>query len=254
MSTTPLPPENLPKLIERIQKLLALARGHANEHESASALAEAQRLMAKYSLDMSAVDSESEPTFCREAVEEFVRMPLWHDQLLGAVQRANGIFVVSEAFEESQGVSGRWTVYRRLLFVGRRTDVLVAKYMYGFLRQEIDSLAHTRGKGLGVAWMNEYRLGCVEAVAEKLQAATKAAIDDFKATSPGAIVHQPEDRAAAAKHWFLQGYGPVVKAPVRIDPPLSDARSEGRRDGQTIDPLRPGHPLEPPMPALPQGK
>ena len=250
-----LPPDDpaLRRIIERIQKLLTLARDRANEHESAVALAKAQELMAKYSLDASAVDPE-QAAFCGEAVEDFVRMPLWRDQLLGAVQRANGVFVVAEAFEESQGVSGRWTTHRRLLFVGRRTDVLVAKYMHAFLRQEIDARARKRGKGLGVAWMNAYRLGCVEAVAEKLQAAAKAAIDDFKAASPGAIVHQPEDRAAEAKRWFLQSYGSVAKKPARINPPFSDARSEGRRDGQKIDPFRAGHPLEPPMPALPPGR
>lgn len=50
--------ENRKKILEKIEKLLALAADKANEHEAISAALKAQELMAKYNIELAEVQGD----------------------------------------------------------------------------------------------------------------------------------------------------------------------------------------------------
>lgn len=79
------------KTIERIRKLLALARS-SNPHEAAQALERAQAMMADHGLDQGAPELNDIAAFeARFVMSRAVRWPGYVSRLCGAIRRAFGV-------------------------------------------------------------------------------------------------------------------------------------------------------------------
>ena len=160
------------RIVRRVQKLLALAQS-TNPHEAASAAAKAQELLLAHKLSMSelaAAEREAEDPMVNDSREMGMRATKWKLSLAGTVARA-----YSCRFCFMSGTRDRKA---KMFFVGRKNDVEVAWYMYGYLANCLESLApkafkdeykqlvlaHRSDDAFNlhpVAWQNDFKMAAI---------------------------------------------------------------------------------------------
>ena len=143
------------RIIQKIQKLLALSQNNNSLEEAASAAATAQSLLQKYNLSLHNIDLVQEgSSLCSEhiALLKSAFTPSWVKLLLGGIQHGFDI--------EALSVSRMGRV--ALLFIGVEPDVSVAcqlfEYLYGFANTHSLPNKSTKQK-------TEWRAGFAVAVA-----------------------------------------------------------------------------------------
>ena len=172
------------KIIERIQKLMALSQS-SNVHEASNAAARAAELLADYNLSMGDVGEVSEDA---DAVESEVSYeyktrstPRWIGILFNGVVKGFGC----------QG----WLTRNRartsrpyLTVVGRRSALDTVKYMFPYLMNEINRLCEVEftklvgstGKGHGKTWRNNFRVAAAGVISERLREVRENKIDEVR--------------------------------------------------------------------------
>ena len=190
-------------VIEKIQKLLALAGNNPNEHEAASAAAKAQEMLREHDLQMADVDVTMDP-------------------------RTAGITQTERETLRQRGKPGgwKWDLYRAVAatsdcwpmgydhnayMVGRKQDVEIASYLYDYLAREIERLQKAFGD---TRW---------------------AELRDW-ARENGRSTHYAETRFSAAgrhplkaKSDWVKGAVPAVIQILRRQKQERDSRSDGDR-------------------------
>ena len=147
--------------LERVRKLLALAESD-NPHEAALAMGRAQALMESHRISMAALDDspDDEPIqLWDDPLDSRVRAT-WKKRLGMTLCTANGC-----AIYNSSGA---------LVITGRASNVQTVRYLYRYCVRAIDRLTRSNGAGNGRTWMNNYRLGCVDAIAKAIRAEREA--------------------------------------------------------------------------------
>lgn len=133
------------KLLEKIQKLLALAEHNTQEHEIAAAMAKVNSLLREHGLSMSDVEAfaaengadakagpKVEPVV-EDTVHEESRVYSYINALGDAVRRlCNCDWLLHETAELMP--SGKMKNRARYIFIGCETDVAVAKAMVAYLK------------------------------------------------------------------------------------------------------------------------
>lgn len=158
--------------LRKVASLLKLANSN-NAAEAALAAQRAQEIMAKFALDSAMLDVDGgvnrEPD---EPIMDFGRKgaPLddmggkkrstWRVRLADRVAKANGARIY---------LSGC-----RTHIVGRPSDADTVRYLFAYLANETDRLCDREGKGCGATWRNNFRLGVVDTIAQKLREAQQA--------------------------------------------------------------------------------
>ncbi|NDD31669.1 MAG: DUF2786 domain-containing protein [Proteobacteria bacterium] len=161
---------NRDEALRKVASLLKLANSN-NANEAALAAQRAQEIMAKFQLDSAMLDvdagAKAEPD---EPILDFGKKgaPLddtggkkstWRIRLADHIARANGCRIY---------LSGA-----RTQIVGRPSDADTIRYLFAYLTKEVDRLCDREGKGCGTTWRNNFRLGVVDTIAEKLQEARR---------------------------------------------------------------------------------
>jgi hypothetical protein len=140
-------------VVQKIQKLLELASAERNPspHEAESAMAKVQELLIKYELDMAEVEQSAKPQN-----EEFVTDPYGEPFGREPMELRFASMIVSRHFHVSVFWSrgrllhreGKYCFFkkifdppppgnsRRLVFLGRKTNVAIAEYVHGYLCAE----------------------------------------------------------------------------------------------------------------------
>ena len=153
-----------PKLLDRIAKLLRLARNNSNINEASAAAAAAQRLMDDNNLSEAMLDMDGQRTEPLEDIVDFGARgaPLdggfyrrWHYTLAHGLMSLHGCIIY-----KSRG---------KLQIAGRPSDVEAVRYLYAYLTSEINNLVKIHGKGMGATWRNNYCLGAASEVAKRLR-------------------------------------------------------------------------------------
>lgn len=146
------------RIIQKIQKLLALSQNNNSLEEAASAAATAQSLLQKYNLSLHNIDLVQEgSSLCSEhiALLQSAFTPSWVKLLLGGIQHGFDV--------EALSVSRMGRV--ALLFIGVEPDVSVAcqlfEYLYGFANTHSLPNKSTKQK-------TEWRAGFAVAVGRRL--------------------------------------------------------------------------------------
>jgi hypothetical protein len=181
-----------PKLLDRISKLLRLARNNPNINESAAAAAAAQRLMDDNNLSEAMLSNEGQSTEPVEDVIDFGARgaPLgdgafqrWHYTLASRLQKLHGCIVYKMA--------------GRLQIIGKPSDVESVRYLYGYLVSEIKRLVSIHGKGMGRTWRNNYCLGAAEEVSRRLKEEHEKWRKDVRGTASDGAALMRIDRGLA---------------------------------------------------------
>jgi hypothetical protein len=166
--------EHIEKKVDQVRKLLELSKSD-NVNESATAAEQAQRLMSKFSITeaMLAVEADEDQDDTIERGELHIhgsnKLPSWKKLLAGAMSYAN------QCDYYWQG--------NRLFIVGRPADAETVRYLFSFVCREIDRLAKQEGSLLGSpgrTWFNQFRLGAVDTVSDRLRKAAREARAEMK--------------------------------------------------------------------------
>jgi len=173
------------KIIDKIQKLLRLAES-ADVNEAAAAAGKAQQIMEAHNIDLAMLPAEDDGSPVEEEVRQFdgdealhasARVASWQSQLSHRIAKSNGCSTfLGYTFDQAQG-----KYLRTLGIVGRPSDVATVRYLFQYLKAEIDRLCKASARGKGRTWANSFRLGAVHEVGRRLKEAKVAARDEARA-------------------------------------------------------------------------
>lgn len=201
-----------PPALARVRKLLALATS-PNPHEAALAAARAQALIEAHRLQAwldaerheqedpdPIVDAHGEP------LEVGRRIRKWKVVLASTLAEANGCIAYTRERGREQAI----------VLVGRARDRAAVVELWGWLVRRIEWLSATHGARRDRQWHEAFRIGVVDAIAERLRAGNEEARAQLDATAlvvvePAAAAHREAlDRVA-------EGLGLGSGRPVRVD-------------------------------------
>jgi hypothetical protein len=201
-------------VIEKVQKLLALAQS-SSANEAANAAAAANKLIDQYRLsehDIAVEHSESDPIIEDDSyLYETGRVTPWKNTLIHVLTTHYGVAHYIDAhFPEGRKVS-------RFKLVGRTSDIHIVRYMFAWLISECQRLANSQVKGQGRVVVASYCDGFVTGLASQLQVSRKEAQQNV---SSEAII-KLDSRLQESRNFMYQKYSDMKKV---------KAKSQAQRD------------------------
>ena len=198
--------KDINNVLDKVQKLLALAQSD-NINEAALATKMAQKLMHKHNLTSYMVESYS-PN--QEEIIDFTQLgqPLaffnkkastWKVQLAIVVSQVNHCRIYINNAADGQSCFG---------LVGRMADAQIVRYLYHYLVSEIDRLTKRDGKGKGKTWSNNFRIGAVFAIQDRLEEAAQETIVEMTETSGASLavrvnaIKKMKERGDSTQRWL----------------------------------------------------
>lgn len=153
-------------ILYRIKKLMALANS-TNEHEAALAARKAQELLQEHSLSMSDVDglqaTNADPVLRSDYQYTNGNHITWKIRLAHQIATNNSCSLITSG--------------RTLVFLGRKSDVEVVKFLFEDLSVRLEQLVKTElrrvghpGKGYSNSWL----LGATQGIGNQMYAAQQA--------------------------------------------------------------------------------
>jgi len=143
------------KVIETLKKLMARAEGNANENEARICIMKAQKLMAEHNINMAEINLKNEKEdVIQDGVGSVGRTSWWEKQLSTII--AKNFKVYNFIMHKGNGT--------QVVFMGRQTDVEIAKISFEFTESAIKRLAKTYvyKNGGGVGTKNDYIKGFLQ--------------------------------------------------------------------------------------------
>ena len=134
---------DLDRVVDRIQKLLALSKS-SEPHEAAAALRQAQKFMEKYNLDMNQVKLSSIIENKVKSCASVSQVKPWEGRLMATVAKAFACHIIW-----TSGYSHNPDPYGRFTFIGEKNQVEVATYTATVLIRKILSARAKFSKTLG---------------------------------------------------------------------------------------------------------
>ena len=223
------------KILDRVSKLLRVARGGANQHESAVAAAMAERLMRAHQIEESQVvldELASGEGLGSEDAGAWRRCPDWQGLLAVATARLFDCEVDRCEHAERSG-------HETLRFYGYVADTIVAKWTFEYLVEEVNRRFDDFCAGAEVDRREsprvdrDYRMGAVHSLLETLALATEAKRAQQRAADPAgecsALIARSKGEA------IQEAFGAFAYQPTPVDVRGAVAFVRGRRDGRRIE-------------------
>jgi hypothetical protein len=176
-------------LLNKIRKLLELGSSDRNSsaHEAEAAMSKVQELLAKHQLELADVQALGQETQEDEVGtlpgKRFSRLESRDQFVLAILGQFFHVTIIYEA-SMSRSAHGRWRdnfdtdngrFRRRILFVGRKTHVLIAQYIFSYLTAEFDRQWETyrRETGKGASARLDFLRGLYRGMRQRLQSEKK---------------------------------------------------------------------------------
>ncbi len=150
--------------VAKVSKLLRLATS-SNPNEAALAASRAQEIMDRFKLEGITADFDSGQN-TQEPIDDFKadlmdaessQLDTWRCRLASAVAACNECKIY---------LSGR--PVRGFSIVGRARDAVIVRLLYGWLKSQVNEMAARECAGTGRTHWNNWRIGCVETVSQRL--------------------------------------------------------------------------------------
>lgn len=207
------------KVIEKVKKLLSLHNNNTSLNEATNAYNVAQKLLAEHRLSMADVQNAS----TEEEIKEWGGEPLysgrrrinWKSKLATAVCRNNGCDAIFYGGD--------------IRVVGRKSDFEIVKWLYDSISNQIESLAKTQCKGMGKGYSNDFKLGAVSRVSERLEDAQAETRQKYSGTQALVLVNSKDEAVKDYVHEILKPKGFI---PARAKRP--SAYQEGCAAGNKV--------------------
>ena len=237
------------KILEKIEKLLALAQNNTSEHEAALAMEKVQTLLADYNLTLADV-TQPRGDDKREAKEN-ERNALYDHQvrLMRAVAEANFCTyrVGTKYVQTKAGFRSR--KFHRL--IGRQVNVIAAQHLFDYLNSTIERLAmenYPHPANLSkpaISW----KIGCAFRLIGRLadrrreaDEAQKAKAEAAKASSPTAnalvLLDTVRKSEEDANRDFINGWEPGTSA-LRRAQALAEMQADHEKEALRLAGLTP---------------
>lgn len=224
--------------LDKVRKLMRLSES-ANQNEAALAAAKAQEIIDRFKIEKFSLEYDEDKSRADEPIKDFGFDPIdnsstqrvtWKIRLAGSIAREN----------QCKAYSTRG----RVCLVGRASDVNTVRYLYAWMVREVEQLSKRDCAGCGRTYHNNYKIGCVETIANRLHAQRSETIKAVKheAVNPMALMRIDqslqviEKRSKEVTDW--------VKSHMSLRSVSSNssynhsAREAGRRAGREVN-LRP---------------
>lgn len=185
---------NHEEAVSKAVRLLKLSHSSDSPHEAANAAARAQAIIDRYKLTGLSAESDI-PGAAREPEEEIREFedPLdyaksgegknlsrWKVALASTLAKAN----------QSRIYTSRGIKMPSIRIVGRPSDAETIRYMYQYLVNEIERLTKVHAKGNGKTWANNFRLGIVDEIGDRLREQREETLEKMKAETVGTSTGQ----------------------------------------------------------------
>ncbi len=151
-------------LIQKLKKLLALAGNNPSQQEAEAALSKAQALAIENGIDLALIGSnEQEDNVVREDMEFGGRLPTVNVYITNVLTKFFNVRIISTGGRNSG---------RKLIFVGKQSDINTAKYVYTWLSDTMVRCWHNYYKNNNVALTHKqsYLFGFYNGLVSKLEA------------------------------------------------------------------------------------
>lgn len=233
--------------LSKVQKLLKLTDS-PNANEAAAAAATAQAIMDKYNIEKSVAEAEAVTEEVEEEIRNFAHVEegeldgegrnrsTWRTQLAATVARHNSCSVfLSTRYRNGQRLS-------TVEIVGRPSDVGTTRYLFSWLRDEIERLAVRESKGMGKTWGLNFRLGCIDTISQKLSESRRKTVEEMRqtATANGTALVRVDnaiakfnDRANSVRSWMDENMNLRKGQSTRVRTDYG-ARQAGRSAAESI--------------------
>lgn len=179
-------------VLDRVRKLLSVSRNNTSVEEASTAAAMAQELMHRHQLhedDLILPETPPEPVEDDSVLQTETRYETWKGRLMAYLADSMGARLYSwtakqyvPQYRELNGVKVlskyKRTAKHDYRIVGLKTSVETIRYMAPYLINEINSLADKgfaeNGDGNAKTWKNNFRLGAVQVIGQRLTAQRRA--------------------------------------------------------------------------------
>lgn len=232
--------------LRKAMACLRLAKSN-NPAEAALAASKAQEIMERFGLDVSSLDYDSNTAKENsEPIMDFSEDPLawtggrertWSLRLASTIARHNLCRVYYAQLRNPIGF--------KISIVGRPSDVSTVRYIYSFLKGEVERLSKENTRGDSGDYRKQYCLGVVDTISDKLalqKQSTQESVKAEHANNPLALVRvnnaieRMEKQAQAVEAWMESnlrlGKGRVSTAASTWEG--INAREKGRKDGHGV--------------------
>ncbi len=231
-------------IIEKIKGLLRLAGdGGATAAEAETAAAVAQKLITQHRIRPEALRDEptegsAEDTrpIDTQSIGSFSKRPTWAGILARSVAETNGCYV----YWAQVWVEGKGRMFN-LICVGAEEDRFICEALLHMLMAQVDAAVKREGKGMGRTWANNFRIGMVQRIGERLRRskneATAQAREEAAKQGGTAIVALNRaievhgNAARRAEEWTRAGGTKLSKRSTRYAS-NAFARKRGREAGE----------------------
>jgi hypothetical protein len=166
-----------PKMIEKIKKLLNLARdGGATEHEAALAMDRAQSIMLAHGLSMATIEAGGGTGESREKRREGGRAHKeWMRGIMAALAQTSFVTVINAEWHVKKD-DDDWAERKRRFgydLIGRESAVVQVRLMHEYLVRTVDRMARERGTPTDEA----FKAGMGERIEERLRQRHEEALE-----------------------------------------------------------------------------
>lgn len=221
------------RAMDKIRKLLAMAEGKANEHESANAASQAEKLMRHYQIEAGEVtlkeieqDESFERSFEGVSFEGLKghkpkQAPTW----VGVIAISCG-----EAFTCKVDLVGT-PEGLMVRFSGYQMDVMLCKWVYRFLCETVYRISKEQMKGMGMSAAKSFRAGAAGVLQNRLYAMKLERDRELRGDSTGTglvIYDRKEERVE-------EMYGATQKKPTHTSIGDHNAFHAGRSAAERIN-------------------
>jgi hypothetical protein len=210
------------KAIDRVRKLLSLAKG-TSEHEAASAAASAAKLIEQFELTEAMIridDVEAKP----EPIDKRARLE--PDLPSHGRKRVAWRETIAQATASDVGVKIYWVHHFDMHGFGRESAIQTWRYTFQYLCRAVDQLADEEWAkepfdmhGSVRAWKNAFRVGCAQRLSVRLYEARverrKARVEHEEGVVARASGASSEDAIGASRE--CQALAVVAKDQAQVD-------------------------------------
>ena len=153
------------KLIDRLKKLLALAGNNPSQSEAEAALSKAQAIAIEHGIDLAMIgETENEEEIVRDEMEFGQRLPTVNNYVTNVLIKFFNVRIIT---------SGSRYGGRKLIFVGKQSDINTAKYVYNWLSDTMVRCWHSYHKAnkhtVNISHKQSYLFGFYNGLINKLE-------------------------------------------------------------------------------------
>lgn len=195
--------DKLKEVIKRIQGLQALSKS-SNPAEAAVAAAIASKLIDKHRISemQLEVDTSQDPLAeDTDYVYQTGRLIPWKSSLISVLAAHYGVSIMNDITKATGRKVSRYKMF------GRKSDMQIVRYMFGWLLYECQRLSDIEAKGKGHVYVFSYCDGFVNGVSLKLQESRA----ELKREYESSALVKLDSRAIESKN-FMHQMNPFLRS------------------------------------------